>query len=1222
MRGFLKAIFNYHNVFPWILILISAFLAFKSWVPGTWLSGWDTLHPEFNFGLSLERLFFGVFRSEQGLGAVAAHSHMADLPRVVFLALASLIFSTSILRYLFISLCLIVGGLGSFVFIKKILLKDTKYNSVFAFLGSLFYLLNLGTLQQFYVPFEMFTVQYALLPWLFLFTTKYLFESKKKNLVLFGLVTLLSTPMAFASTLWFAYFLVFILYLAMFLKNHFKKVIILIVLTLFINSFWLLPTAYFVISGNAGFVALAKANKIFSQEAFSYNKSYGTISDTIIFKNFLFDWVAFDGKNGFEYLFQGWREHINSPQTQLLGYTLATIAFLGLCFGVISRNRVSIALILPAVMAIVFLINQNPPLDGLFSIFRERIPLFSEALRFPFTKFSIILAFIMACFFGLGQKFAYSLVNKASIYKFSKILLVIQLSLFSVLFFIYMKPAFSGDFISKKIQVAIPKEYFEMFDWFNSQPNGRIATFPVHSFWGWVYYKWGFQGAQFISFGIKQPLMDRDYDRWNFSNEQYFREMSYAIYSQNSDLLAKVIQKYQIKYLLLDRNVANPGSGQDKTALYYDQIESLFAANKDIKLVHRFGKISVYEVQSENRGLVSAPEKFIQTKGGEGQFDIDEVFKDFGTYISSTSQEIPLVNYPYRYMVDNQNFVNNQVFNTDSNNFDIVTQNIQSRVLSYQDYIKQEPSIPVSLYLKQEKDSLQVKLIFKLAGKSYSYAKSLSIPDKNSFDISPEWLINLDNSQTLVTKNISSKAFTYQGDLLFSTSSPNNLAFYNPSEDAATSKVSDAVLQKLTVGACSDVDIGSMESLQVLEGRSLKITAKNVNTCVKLPLNQVIDAKDVKNLKSLVHLSFGTTSSTGTSGHYCLFDTVLGRCIKEQKYLPVEGFINDYFIVDNYSLDKLALIYYVDGLGNETNQQVIYSNLTLSVKNYSDLITIFPNDIKSTVLTAQTIQGNGQPDNNLFGAINILEKGHQSSSCSNIVPKKYSRVVDEKNKIVEYSSEEGSSCDFFSLPDLPHNTGYLLNIESQNVAGLPLRLCLANSVSKRCDIYISLPADKQFTRHVILIPPMADGGVGYELHFDNYSTGRIISTNRIKSLNIQPFPYYWLTGMHQPTTINPLVNTTQIKSAKEILPSLIQITYDNPSNNHGLIVLNRSFEEGWFGSRGEHVKVNGWANGWLIGPNQKGGLMIFYWPQLLEWGGFILMIGTFLYIGIRYLDKR
>ena len=84
--------FIFNNVIVITLLLISIILAITNYTPGTFLSGWDTLHPEFNFGLNLGREITGVFRTEQGLGAVAAHSHMADLPHVFILYFLNFIF--------------------------------------------------------------------------------------------------------------------------------------------------------------------------------------------------------------------------------------------------------------------------------------------------------------------------------------------------------------------------------------------------------------------------------------------------------------------------------------------------------------------------------------------------------------------------------------------------------------------------------------------------------------------------------------------------------------------------------------------------------------------------------------------------------------------------------------------------------------------------------------------------------------------------------------------------------------------------------------------------------------------------------------------------------------------------------------------------------------------------------------------------------------------------
>ena len=100
---------------------------------------------------------------------------------------------------------------------------------------------------------------------------------------------------------------------------------------------------------------------------------------------------------------------------------------------------------------------------------------------------------------------------------------------------------------------------FEMFDYFESQNEyGRVADFPIHSLWGWTYYDWnepielGYQGAGFLWFGIKQPLLNREFDRWGLNNEQYYREMSYAVYSKDLPLIENLLKKYKIRWLIFN----------------------------------------------------------------------------------------------------------------------------------------------------------------------------------------------------------------------------------------------------------------------------------------------------------------------------------------------------------------------------------------------------------------------------------------------------------------------------------------------------------------------------------------------------------------------------------------------------------------------------------------------------------------------------------------------
>ena len=97
MLRFLK-----RNTYSILIIIIVSAVAYLTYRPNTFLTGWDTLHPELNFSLNFERMFNGVWREEQGLGAVAGHSHMADLPRVVILWLLHFALPLSSLRYFYV----------------------------------------------------------------------------------------------------------------------------------------------------------------------------------------------------------------------------------------------------------------------------------------------------------------------------------------------------------------------------------------------------------------------------------------------------------------------------------------------------------------------------------------------------------------------------------------------------------------------------------------------------------------------------------------------------------------------------------------------------------------------------------------------------------------------------------------------------------------------------------------------------------------------------------------------------------------------------------------------------------------------------------------------------------------------------------------------------------------------------------------------------------------
>jgi hypothetical protein len=609
------------NIFPLLILLICGVLAWKNYVPNTILSGWDTLHPEFNFWLYAKRALNGVWVEHQGLGAVASQSHPAELTRLLIYGLLSLVLPLNIDRYVFFSLCLVTGALGVYFFSKYILsIKWHKYVNVSAFLASLFYLFNLTTVQQFYVPLEMFAVHYALAPWLFLLGLKYIREKSAKTLIWFSLISLFASSMAHTATLFYVYLFSFGLFLVF---QNFKKAFFLCLITVLINSFWILPNIYFI-KNHSKEVSISKIHSNFTDEAFMQSQSFGDLGNLSLSKNFLFNWGEYSFKeNKFVDLMDEWKLHLDKPYVKEIGYVLFGIGIFGFVLSIFLKSKPAISLFTPFLLSISFWINENPPLTNVFIYLRENFPLVKEGLRFPFTKFSLIYILVLSIWFGFSSRFIINLLGKVKL-SFLYVLVIV------VSVFYFQLPQFEGYLISPSMKVVIPSNYTDLFNWLNKQDeNSRVAKFPLNSYWGWVYNNWGYQGAGFIWFGIKQPILEREFDRWSPYNESFYNEASYALYDGDELSFKKVLEKYEVRYLLIDESVINPGG--DVEQLKFSEIKKIA---EDLGFTKSFnsGFLTVYDTNIENKS-VTVLNNFTKINADLTYSKYDPIYQKYGDYI-------------------------------------------------------------------------------------------------------------------------------------------------------------------------------------------------------------------------------------------------------------------------------------------------------------------------------------------------------------------------------------------------------------------------------------------------------------------------------------------------------------------------------------------------------------------------------------------------------------
>lgn len=559
----------HHIVALAFITCMAGILVWRNYIPGTMLAGWDDLHHEFDFGLAFSRAIEGVWRADQGLGTVAGHSHMSDIPRMAILWIVSLVIPASSVRFVFVSLSLFMGVWGMYACVYRLssdfghhLHDRAVVRIATAVIASLVYMLNLGVVQQFILPFEMFMVQFALLPWLICSAYEYLHTHQKTTLLAFAIISIFYSSTAYAATLWYVFFGIFVLWIAGYIrKNTAVHALLLLAVCVAVNLYWIAPNMYFAVQRGHE-VRSSKINTIFSPDMFAANKQFGHLSDALLLKGFLFDWNLYDYENKeFVQIMQQWRAHLEDPLVRAAGYAMTGAALLGVGLAVALRNRniapFSLFLLVPLLM----LVNDTWPMSLLYEWLSTLSPLAKEALRTPFTKVSIPAAFGLALFVG----FSFSFV--AYIRRSLRVVVLVGVGA-GILWFGY--PAFHGAYIHHITQIHMPQQYQEVFTYFRAQPaQARVALFPIHTFWNWTYYTWGYQGAGFLQFGMPQPILDRDYDRWSKYNEDYNRQMSYALYAQNPSILAHTVNKYNIDYVVVDTSVFEPSLPTQHSLLHW-----------------------------------------------------------------------------------------------------------------------------------------------------------------------------------------------------------------------------------------------------------------------------------------------------------------------------------------------------------------------------------------------------------------------------------------------------------------------------------------------------------------------------------------------------------------------------------------------------------------------------------------------------------------------------
>ena len=199
------------------------------------------------------------------------------------------------------------------------------------------------------------------------------------------------------------------------------------------------------------------------------------------------------------------------------------------------------------------------------------------------------------------------------------------------------------------------------------------------------------------------------------------------------------------------------------------------------------------------------------------------------------------------------------------------------------------------------------------------------------------------------------------------------------------------------------------------------------------------------------------------------------------------------------------------------------------------------------------------------------------------------------------ADERGAACDYVLMKELDTRLSYLMRVQGENVEGRSVKFFLYNTGSKRNDIEYLLGKDK-FDQTFSLLPWSWDGY--YTLNIETRSFGQR-TENMVEPVEARWFPIEQIAGAklvdRRETLDARIQNNLKIMVVRKTGTWLYRVRVEGS----GLLRLSQGYDEGWISLDLQHVKVDGWANGWMV-PG-SGTATIFYWPQLLEYIGFVFL---------------
>lgn len=1176
-----------------LLILLLLLICIISIQPGKYLLSNDNYSPELNPTLSVSRyLESPAWRGYRVLG-FASESEQADVFRSIFYTVFDSFLPSWLIGQLFYFFSMAIGAISVAYLTRMLIVKSKlrRYANWGYLLSGVIYFTTLWTMWLFYQNMAPYIVNFGFFPLLLLSIYKYSQKNNWKNLSLLFFTSILFTATSVIATLFvidFVFIVLFTIFVNFFSKYERKREIknVLITLGVFLLTqlFWILPFIHYTLS-TSGDIVDSYTNRTITASVIDLETSMQTmINSARLYNRTLFE------QEGDTYVFPMAELFQTYDFYKAIGLLPALLCVIGLIFGIVKKNY---KLIFWGVLGIgsLFLIKViNPPFGVIFSWLQENIPLFKQVLRWPFSKLGQIYLICLTVLSTFGAIYLIKFFESFFSKKLPKRLFILSsFVLLCTLQLIYSEYMFKGDIFAERALVNVPQEYFELKEYVvKNDQTGRIYHAPPSNNNYFREYEWGFWGSQFISYIIPNPIMDMSSAVGSKVGENALLEISNVVRSESKDELLSLLHRYDVKYVLFDSSIDMEGYtfgiDEEKTKALFSEYELIWSSTN----------LSLFKVPQSQEKIYTESLSSIQSK--------DTFVKDIPKYptLSPLDIEIQNIRLQGNDIVGEFEYKGYSTYMY-SNLFKDSLNGLPSEVSYSNNNLYIYPSYP---YVEGD---ASVKPYRSYSGNFEYYAVGNSSFRRNTLAEG----ITIDNN--------------------FESS---NSVFGVSQSDFKSLDMLPLLLE--TKGSdCSGgevVESTFVTPQEVSSGFSVKGTTESPCVYTGIPIDT--------GQRNIVRVKINWETESDNYAGFCIYSSTRKKCLNREKFLSSDNLYGDIDILVDSVIEKgeeIFLILYASNISKDTISEVIFRSVSIE---YASLSNQLEASSSSDIWQAKDIF---LDDGNLYSVhIPVVtgSTGYIYDGSNSLYTIWQPNRSDSETKVFDVSIKTGlyqrvendyinqTANLFVTNP----NSKYLVYWKGENISNIPSSLCLIYDKEDRCwfsDMFIDSKSSSYLntfnsSQNEKLLNVIY-GSTSYKLTTENI----------LKEFAFMKYPSSWNGLMYvqekqnefkeyEMSSIFTSPNSTYYKIEKEDITN---------TDENILVSIPQARSSGWLAvkrngillsslGKDTRVSINDWKQAWDVSDTDFDSISVIYWPNLLSYFGYslILLFGT--YLTIKFIEER